>query len=299
MEAANRACQLARRITLEGDPSYKSEFGAQVELVRSVCDLKYRIFVMIMAGKNAEKVMGLESFDFLNELARLDRIPIASSPEFLRKAQEDLRVGEDPSAFVDMMRVLRQQVFIGAANAAHGERILPAVLDCVAAGDESHELAMLAAQIATIEAQRTDSSEGLDAVIASLGGWLERARASEEEIAAVTNQLDEAAVAIVLAPLGDLNRPDADWRAMADAMTAAIDRHPSIAGGSAAYFMRLMARSRLLETARHDRDELIRQLAKVKEDAEVVVERSEDANQVEQARALISQADEVLAQAQA
>jgi hypothetical protein len=82
-------------------------------------------------------------------------------------------------------------------------------------------------------------------------------------------------------------------------MTAAIDRHPAIAGGSAAYFMRVMARSRLLETARHDRDELIRQLAKVKEDAEVVVERSEDANQVEQARALIGQADEVLAQAEA
>ena len=207
-------------------------------------------------------------------------------------------MGEDPSAFVDMMRVLRQQVFIGAANAAHGERILPAVLDCVAAGDESHELAMLAAQIATIEAQRTDSSEGLDAVIASLGGWLERARASEEEIAAVTNQLDDAAVAIVLAPLGDLNRPDADWRAMADAMTAAIDRHPAIAalGGllHAADGAQPAARDRAPRPRRADPP-----LAKVKEDAEVVVERSEDANQVEQARALIGQADEVLAQAQA
>lgn len=320
VEAAYRACQSARRITLEGDPSYRREIDKQVQLVKAVCELKYRLYVMLMAKKNAERMVSLESFEFLNELARLDRIPIGSSPELLRKACDELRVGEDPSIFLGMLGMVRKNIFGMLTQRDQSGQVLPAVLSHIATDDEDSELVAMACGIAAREAQRTKSNAGLDMFVCSVGGWLERARArleraqkvregeaeeiagdeedlTENAIEAVARGLDEAAVAVACAEFGGLGE-GTDWGSVASALTSLIDSYPVVAEGSEAHYMRMVARAQTAP-ADNGREEQLARVRSIRDDAKVVIERSTDEQRRAQAQRFLTQAEEGLSQVQA
>jgi len=79
---AFEACASAKRLTARKDPHYSEEEDAQLQLLKEFVDLKYKLVIAIQ--KNKDLVKHMESVHFLDELARLDEIPIGQSDGMLR-----------------------------------------------------------------------------------------------------------------------------------------------------------------------------------------------------------------------
>ncbi len=76
------ACASAKRITAARDSHYQDEERRQLQLLTEFAELKYKLVVAIQESEEIAKHM--VSVDFLEELARLDAIPVDTSVEFLR-----------------------------------------------------------------------------------------------------------------------------------------------------------------------------------------------------------------------
>jgi hypothetical protein len=85
LEEADRACQSPARLTQRRDTQYDEERKRLLEWIGKVLDLKYRITAAVHRdeGKWMEEAENVEA---ALHLARLNRIPIRSSPELLENA---------------------------------------------------------------------------------------------------------------------------------------------------------------------------------------------------------------------
>lgn len=82
LEQAWQACASARRLTAPKDPRYAEELPRQAEILKDFAQLKIKLVRAVQ--QNQELSRHLVSVDFLQELARLDQIPLALSDELLR-----------------------------------------------------------------------------------------------------------------------------------------------------------------------------------------------------------------------
>jgi len=107
IEEAFEACSSARRIMLRKDTRYPEEEPRQINLIADICKLKYKL--VIATKKTSEMVRHMDSVEFLQQLARLDTIPIGQSPEFLKSAAGSLGIA-NPAEVLDWMKDLSDKV---------------------------------------------------------------------------------------------------------------------------------------------------------------------------------------------
>jgi tetratricopeptide (TPR) repeat protein len=84
LDQALKACASPRRLLAEKDPEYEGEKEGFKLLLQDFCFLKLKLYVALQESR--EVVRSLPSLDFLNELARLDQVPIGLNEALLREA---------------------------------------------------------------------------------------------------------------------------------------------------------------------------------------------------------------------
>ncbi len=308
VHAAHRACGSPERLTRERDPAYDAEVTDHVALIKRICELKYRLWVLMTAGTNPDAVTRVERLDVLNDLARLDRVPIAGSAELLRRAAGDL--GIEPAVFPRMLSRARTLLL---DHTGSEERAVRAALAAVATDDREANLARLACGLAIGCARETGSAAGVPELLLTIQGWLERAQAvveregdgdgeagvleddqplTPDDIYRVAVALDNAAAGVSVADFGTWDQ-DTDWGGIVEVMDALIASSGFVAGGSEAYRLRMIARVNGLATAR-DQTEHRARLEAIAADARVVKERSAEADEREDAERTLGQVVAVL-----
>ena len=81
LENALKACSSAVRLTVRKDPHYAEELPRQEDMLKEFCQLKVKLVRAVQ--QNRELGRHLTSVAFLQELGRLDRIPLGLSEEML------------------------------------------------------------------------------------------------------------------------------------------------------------------------------------------------------------------------
>ena len=130
IDAAAEASKSARRTVIQADSSYPDQETRHRDWILGVIDLKLRIYEWFFVVENETMrprhsvISQLDSLDFVEELALLDRLPIGSSPA-LYDAVARKRHSGDPGLFLTMLATVRKQivhhilriVFAGHGNA--------------------------------------------------------------------------------------------------------------------------------------------------------------------------------------
>ncbi len=255
VHAAHRACGSPERLTRERDPAYDTEVAEHVALITKIGDLKARLWVLLMEG-DPDAVFRVEHLGVLNDLARLDCVPIAGSPELLRRAAAELK--SEPDVFPRMLSRARTELLIHAGNSGRADCAVRAALAGVAADDREAKLASVACGLAKQCADQTDSADGVPELLRTVEGWLARAQAvvvardvpgalddeqpvTREDVHAVAVALDKAAAYVAVADFGGWDQ-DTDWAGVVEVMDALIASSGFVAGGSEAYRQRMLAR---------------------------------------------------------
>jgi tetratricopeptide (TPR) repeat protein len=107
VQSASDACASAGRLTLKRDPRYPQEERQHEQWIKEVCEFKKTLLAVIQGSKELPK--GLRSIDFVEQLARLDAIPITQSATFLEAVASQLGLA-DTSPLVKMSEYLRDNV---------------------------------------------------------------------------------------------------------------------------------------------------------------------------------------------
>ncbi len=84
LDQALKACTSPRRLLAAKDPDYEEEKEHLRLLLQDFCFLKLKLSAALQESR--EVVRSLPSLDFLNELARLDQVPIGLNEALLREA---------------------------------------------------------------------------------------------------------------------------------------------------------------------------------------------------------------------
>jgi tetratricopeptide (TPR) repeat protein len=105
---AAEMCRDSRRLTLEETPRYREEEKRQIELLARMYDLKLKLVVAFNRHVNMVKNVG--SFDFLDQLARLNQIPLQLSPGLQPIVAAAMSLPEE--TLLDLDRILTQNVVI-------------------------------------------------------------------------------------------------------------------------------------------------------------------------------------------
>jgi tetratricopeptide (TPR) repeat protein len=103
---AAEMCRDSRRLTLQETPRYREEEKRQIELLARMYDLKLKLVVAFNRHVNMVKNVG--SFDFLDQLARLNQIPLELSPGLQPIVAAAMSLPEE--TLLDLDRILTQNV---------------------------------------------------------------------------------------------------------------------------------------------------------------------------------------------
>ena len=100
LEEAYTASSSVNRLIMSNDPSFETNKKRFQEVLAEICQLKYKLVILVHPGTEEAKHRVVEMFkrlttlDCLDKLALLDTIPIGTSPEFLRNIAQSLGVAD-------------------------------------------------------------------------------------------------------------------------------------------------------------------------------------------------------------
>jgi hypothetical protein len=117
IENAFKASSSARRRTLKKDARYPEEESRQIQFLTGLCQLKYKLVLIVK--KFPDLVKHITSVDFLEQLNRLDLIPIDTDPALLRPIAGALQIS--PEMLPELMNYLGENVIENLLKFVFGE----------------------------------------------------------------------------------------------------------------------------------------------------------------------------------